>query len=140
MKTIVVGSDATPRSEPALEAAAELAVGMGATLHVVTACTMPVVGGGMDVVAVPDHGQIRHAASTEVEAQAEALRRRGLDVEVHVCDGSPADVLCRVAEAVRADTIVVGNRRMRGASRLLGAVASKVAHHAPCNVFIAHTT
>ena len=140
MKTIVVGTDASPRSESALEAAAELATAMGATLHVVTACAVPVVAAGMDVVAVPDHGEIRDAAATEVQAQAEGLRRRGLDVEVHVSDGSPAEVLCKVAEAVGADAIVVGNRRMQGAGRLLGSVANRVAHHAPCSVFIARTT
>jgi nucleotide-binding universal stress UspA family protein len=35
---------------------------------------------------------------------------------------------------------VVGNRNMKGKARLLGSVASKVAHHAPCHVLIAHST
>ena len=49
-------------------------------------------------------------------------------------------MLC--AEAVRLDasTIVVGNRRVQGASRLLGSVAVSVLRSAPCDVLIAQTT
>ena len=36
--------------------------------------------------------------------------------------------------------IVVGNKRTHGASRVLGAVALDVVHHAPCGVFICKTT
>ena len=39
------------------------------------------------------------------------------------------------------DVIVVGSKGLTGASRfLLGSVASSVSHHAPCDVFIVHTT
>jgi len=34
----------------------------------------------------------------------------------------------------------VGNRRVQGASRILGAVAADVAKHAVCDVLIANTT
>ena len=140
MKTIVVGSDGSPASAGAVAAAADLAADTGGRVHLVTACVMPVVSAGMDVVAVPAHHEVRNASATALEAQAEAVRRRGVEAEVHVCDGSPAQVLCDVAEAVGADVIVVGNRRMQGAGRLLGSVARKVAHHAPCSVLIAKTT
>ena len=140
MKTIVVGTDGTEASGAAVSVAADLAEVHEATLHLVTACAMPVVAAGMDVVAVPSHHDVRSAAASAIEGQAEAVRRRGIPTEVHVCDGSAAGVLCDVAETVGADVIVVGNRRMQGAGRLLGSVANKVAHHAPCSVFIARTT
>jgi len=44
-----------------------------------------------------------------------------------------------VAEAVDADLIVVGNKGMHGAARVLGSVPNKVAHKASCNVLIART-
>lgn len=140
MKTIIVGTDGTTGSSAAVAAAADLAVDTGAVVHLVTACTIPVVAAGMDVVVMPPHHEVRASQAEAVEGQAESVRRRGLQVEVHVCDGSPAQVLCNVAETVGADVIVVGNRRMKGVGRVLGAVASKVAHKAPCSVFIAKTT
>ena len=36
--------------------------------------------------------------------------------------------------------IVVGNVHMQGAARVLGSIASDVAHHAPCSVLIAKAT
>ena len=47
--------------------------------------------------------------------------------------------LCRVAKAVEADVIVVGNKRVKGASRVLGSVAKQVLHHADCHVLITDT-
>ena len=40
---------------------------------------------------------------------------------------------------VDADLIVVGNKRMKGAARLLGSVPNRVAHKAPSSVLIART-
>jgi nucleotide-binding universal stress UspA family protein len=35
--------------------------------------------------------------------------------------------------------IIVGNKGMQGARRVLGSVPNKVAHHAPCSVLIVST-
>ena len=42
-------------------------------------------------------------------------------------------------ERVGADMIVVGNRRMQGVQRILGAVANDIAHHAQCDVLVVKT-
>jgi nucleotide-binding universal stress UspA family protein len=47
--------------------------------------------------------------------------------------------VCDIAESVHADLIVVGNRGMTGARRLLGSVPNSIAHRAPCSVLIVHT-
>ena len=36
--------------------------------------------------------------------------------------------------------IIVGNRRVQGAARILGSIATDVLHIAPCNVLVVHTT
>jgi nucleotide-binding universal stress UspA family protein len=41
---------------------------------------------------------------------------------------------------VRADLIVVRNKKMQGAGRFLGSVPNDIAHHAPCSVLIVKTT
>jgi nucleotide-binding universal stress UspA family protein len=139
VKRIVVGTDLSPRSTAAVGLAAELARAMGATVHLVSACPSPTVGMGPEVVAIPDHGELLKSTSADLEAVAGDLRRDGLAVEVHVCVGEAADALCGVAETVGADLIVVGNKRMQGAARLLGSVPNRVAHKAGCSVLIART-
>jgi nucleotide-binding universal stress UspA family protein len=57
-----------------------------------------------------------------------------------VCVADPATALCQEAEKVNARMIIVGNRRVQGISRVLGAIATDVARHAPCDVLIANTT
>ena len=54
--------------------------------------------------------------------------------------GDPADGLVKVADEVKADLMVVGNKGMRGARRILGSVPNKVARGAGCSVLIADTT
>jgi nucleotide-binding universal stress UspA family protein len=53
--------------------------------------------------------------------------------------GDPATVLCEEAQRLNARMIVVGNRRVQSAARVLGAIATDVARHAHCDVLIAHT-
>jgi nucleotide-binding universal stress UspA family protein len=50
------------------------------------------------------------------------------------------DAILRVADEVNADLIVVGNKGMRGAGRVLGSVPNSVAHKATCSVLIVRTT
>jgi len=55
-------------------------------------------------------------------------------------EGDPADKILDVAEAEGVDLIVIGNKGMTGARRLLlGSVPNSVSHHAPCNVLIVKT-
>jgi nucleotide-binding universal stress UspA family protein len=54
---------------------------------------------------------------------------------------SAADEILDVAEKDKTDLIIIGNRGLGGAATrfLMGSVASKVATHAPCSVYIAKT-
>lgn len=139
VKRIVVGTDLSPRSTAAVSLAAELAGAMGATVHLVSACPSPAVGMGPEVMVIPDHGELVDSTKADLEAMAGDLRRSGLAVEVHACIGDASDALCSVAETVEADLIVVGNKRMQGAARILGSVPNRVAHKAGCSVLIART-
>jgi nucleotide-binding universal stress UspA family protein len=64
----------------------------------------------------------------------------GVRTEAHICCGEPAEVLISVAEGEGAQMIVVGNRGMAGARRVLGSVPNRVSHHAPCCVLIVPTS
>lgn len=51
--------------------------------------------------------------------------------------GHPADVICSVAEREQFDFIVLGEKGAHEIGRfMLGSVADRVAHHAPCPVLI----
>ena len=62
-----------------------------------------------------------------------------LDVSAQAAGGKPADALLEVAASVDADMIVVGNKRVQGAARILGSIASEVARKAQCDLHIVYT-
>jgi nucleotide-binding universal stress UspA family protein len=57
-----------------------------------------------------------------------------------VLTNDPASAIVAEASRVGASTIVVGNARTQGVTRVLGSVASAVVRKAPCDVLVAHTT
>ena len=58
----------------------------------------------------------------------------------HACEGDPAEVLMSIAAEQRAQMIVVGNRGMTGARRVLGSVPNSLSHGARCGVLIVPTS
>ncbi len=143
---IVVGTDGSPTSLDAVRQAAELAVAGGGEVHVVTA-----VRDAADLALLPEMAAALPSSSftasldahaAEVLARAEAVARdAGATTSTHAFRGEASDVLCRAAEDLKADLLVVGNKGMTGAARfLLGSVPNRCAHHAPCSVLIVHTS
>jgi nucleotide-binding universal stress UspA family protein len=134
---IIVGVADTVTARRAAATAAELARALGAPLHLVTSAGR--------------HGQGLVGASTEkfmvdpvtvadqfLAALAGELGVPGTTYRVSTDD--PASSLVAEATRLNARMIVVGNRRVQGLARVLGAVAVDVARQAPCDVFIANTT
>ena len=66
-------------------------------------------------------------------------KERGLQSMIHPALGQPAESVIRVAEQENADLIVVGNKGMAGARRVLGSIPNSVAHGAPCSVLLVDT-
>jgi nucleotide-binding universal stress UspA family protein len=136
---IVVGVDGSETAECAAREAVALAVATGSKLHFVTAMTKS------KRVDVRSGGEAWHMTSLDHAEQlladlAQRLSPAGMERSTAVLDGKPAEAICEEAERVGASMIVVGNARMQGAKRVLGAIAADVAHHAPCSVYIAKTT
>jgi nucleotide-binding universal stress UspA family protein/nitrite reductase/ring-hydroxylating ferredoxin subunit len=62
------------------------------------------------------------------------------EVHTETLQGDPAEKIVELAEGDRADLVVVGNRGLTGARRmLLGSIPNKIAHEAPVDVLIART-
>lgn len=143
---ILVGTDGSETATMAVSEAADLAANLDAKLLILTAFPNgadTTLGEQARNMPAPKHWRSsRRAEAQEVLAQAvEALGRTDVPVETVAQEGDPAEAIISVAEARQADIIVVGNKGMTGIKRfLLGSVPSRVAHHAPCSVFIARTT
>ncbi|MGH2709961.1 MAG: universal stress protein [Actinomycetota bacterium] len=124
-RTIMVGTDGSTTATRATRSATRLAQRLGAQLQIVTA-----FGGNLD-----------QAAATAVLRDARAaVRAEGVETKTHLQQGSPDEVITRMADQMGADLILVGNVGMGKANRFrLGGIAEKVAHGAPCDVLIVHT-
>jgi nucleotide-binding universal stress UspA family protein len=138
---VIVGLDDLDSSEHALDVAAELAAGAGATLRIVRAVGMP----ALDTIAYA-YGAIdfAHAAKDLREwgedqgaraAERVAHDHPGLSVTVEVPDGQPAHVLA--LRSLGAGLVVIGTRGRGGFSGLLlGSVGHDLIHDSACPVMI----
>jgi nucleotide-binding universal stress UspA family protein len=142
---IVVGTDGSHTAELAVQKAAELAVSLGAAVHVVN-CYRPVSSGAwMAAAGGVAVSEVVAGEDAKIEADAIVARARqrlaslGVEARTHVCTGEPADALMSIADSEGAQMIVVGNRGMAGARRVLGSVPNRVSHHASCGVLIVPT-
>jgi nucleotide-binding universal stress UspA family protein len=143
---IVVGTDGSDTAAQAVGQAIELAQKFGAELSIVSAYS-PVSGrrvkGEQSEAPADVHYEIgpREDVNLVLDAAAAEAKAAGIEVRTHPVEGDPADAILNVAEEVKADLIVVGNKGMTGARRyLLGSVPNNVSHHAPCSVIIVRTT
>lgn len=145
-KRIVVGTDGSETAAQAVRQAVELARLSGAQLSLVSAYA-PIPGrrvqGEQQEAPADVHYEIgpREDVNLILDAAAAEAKKEGVEVQTHPVEGDPADAILNVAEEVKADLIVVGNKGMTGARRyLLGSVPNNVSHHAPCSVIIVRTT
>jgi nucleotide-binding universal stress UspA family protein len=144
---IVVGTDGSVTATEAVRQATELAKLTGGRLDVVCAFE-PVPRRRVEEEQGGAPGDVQHSfheredVNMILDASAAAAKGDGAgEVNTHPREGDPADAILDVAEEVKADLIVVGNKGMTGARRfLLGSVPNKVSHHAPCSVIIVRTT
>ncbi len=143
---IVVGTDGSDTASGAVAQAIELAKISNAQLDIVSAYE-PISRDRMRGESAEIPGDVAHAVNPRedvnltLENAATEARKQDVEVATHPREGDPADAILDVAEEIKADLIVVGNKGMTGAKRfLLGSVPNKVSHHAPCGVLIVRTT
>ena len=133
---IVVGVDESDTSRRAAFTAAELARALGAPLHLVMSVsrtrTQAASSGG-------DQWSVDWLSTAEQFLDALVGELRVPQTTRTVSTDDPAAAICDEAVRLHARMIVVGNRRMQGLSRVLGAVATDIARRSPCDVLIAYT-
>lgn len=143
---IVVGTDGSKTAAEAVRQAADLAKISKAELNIVSAYE-PVSQAQLREESRDVPGDVSNAVNPReivnvtLEKATGIAKKVKVDVQTHPREGEPADAILDVAEDIKADLIIVGNKGMTGAKRfLLGSVPNKVSHHAPCSVMIVQTT
>lgn len=137
MRDIVVGIDRSDTALRAAHEAADLARMADTNLHILMCVER---GSSRTITVGSDQFRVDGLADAE-NYLADVAHRVGHDrVTTSLAHGDPAKALCDAAARLDARAIVVGNRRTKGASRVLGSIASAVLRQAPCNVMVANTT
>jgi len=138
---IVVGVDASPHADAAIEFVRGMTWPPGSSVVVVSAArdvivTAPEAYLPADAIAEAMAAELEAAKRTAAAAEAK-LRGSSFAVEARAVQGDPREVLIDLATAVRADLIVVGSHGRTGLAKLvIGSVANHVVTHAPCNVLV----
>ncbi len=137
MSGVVVGVDNSETALLAARRAAAMAESLGEPLHIVMAIKH------VHATTVRSGNEVFFDDGTQEAKQT--LQRIKLaigapDATTAVGTKDPAKTICAEAEKIDAALIVVGNRRVQGAKRFLGAIATDVLRRATCDVLIAQTT
>jgi len=138
---VLVATDLSPASLPAIEAGAAAARRSGAKLVVMTVLEWPGVEsvawaglfGALPVVPSEQvQAQLRDAARTVLE---QAVAATGAVGELRIAEGPVSEQIERLAQELDAELLVVGTHGRTGLSRLaLGSVAERILAGSTCSV------
>jgi nucleotide-binding universal stress UspA family protein len=144
-ENIILGTDGSETAAKALEIAISIAEQNRSVLHIVNAYRSSSGSGPVVLVgaAVPLDDAMGRAVAAEASERlladaAASASAAGVEVEVHSVNSSPDDAVIELAQQLRADLIVVGNKGME--KRVFGSVPNSIAHKAPCDLLIVKTS
>ncbi len=135
-KEILVAVDGSEGSLHALGAAVELAKALGGRLTLLE--VIEEQGPLPTRTELPPPGETRteYLARKRFEP-VRGVENQGVPWVRRVVEGSPPETICRVANELGSDLIVVGSRGLGALARVvLGSVSGYVVHHAPCPVLV----
>jgi universal stress protein A len=133
---IVVALDFSTNADVAVGYAADLAIALGASIHLLHVLEEPSVGWDLYVRDAPDiRDRLTAGARASLALLASSLEKRRIAVTTELRHGAAAESIVRAAADAQADLIVVGTHGRGGLSHLLlGSVAERVIRHASCPV------
>jgi nucleotide-binding universal stress UspA family protein len=137
IRRILVPTDFSDASTGALQMAIELAQRFGAGITLFHAHQVPtyVFPEGMMPVSPPVLQDLEQSILSELGRLAAHVETAGVPVAHHHSIGVPFSEICRYAEEIGADLVVMGTHGRTGLRHvLLGSTAEKVVRKAPCPV------
>lgn len=136
LRRILVPTDFSAHTEPALALAIELAKAHGATLHLLHAYELPASVAIAYGVAIPPTvwEGVEEAAAQQLEETAQRVKQAGVEVTTHLVTGPAPDAIAEDATE-HGDLIVMATRGLTGLKHvLLGSVAERTLRIARCPV------
>lgn len=136
-KRIVVSTDFTENSLPALEAAFGLTSGATEKLYIVHVVEIPAVAAPPMASVVPPVDQLYKAAKERLDGLTPLNWQHDVVIETVVLTGAPSIAISDFAREKSADIIVVGTHGRKGLARvLMGSTAEALLREAPCQVLV----
>lgn len=136
---LLLAFDGSPAAAAAVETIASLPLQAHTHIWITTVMEL-LTYYRMDIVQTtsPSWQAKKQAAQADLEQAAQVLRQATPNVRVELREGDDiSQELLDAATAFHADLIVMGHKGKSGLERfLLGSVANRVVHHAPCSVWI----
>jgi nucleotide-binding universal stress UspA family protein len=136
ISNVAVATDGSATAGVAVDQATEIARRFGAKLWLLSAFE-DAPSENQDIELQWAWSSSAQVKSMLEKAEAE-LGAAGVECEVLVAEGDPAEVVVRLADEVGADLLVIGNKGMQ--RRVLGSVPNTVTHKAACSVLVVKTT
>lgn len=134
LKTIVMATDLSGRSEAALEYVRKLASGYGARI-VLAHGLDPLDYAAVESIPAPVLEELTAQARAALDALASDLLAEGIHSHSEIRQGQVAQMLVDVARQYGAGLIVVGTRGMQGAGPLVvGSLVEQMVRLSPCPV------
>jgi universal stress protein A len=139
VRRIVVATDFSPTADLALDTATELAATFKAQIAIVhvtaAAIVMPPPFELVPVVTL--FPQLPRRVQEGLESRAERVRKVGVECETAELSGNAHVEIVNYAKETRADIVVLGTHGRSGLEHaVLGSVAERVVHRAPCPVLV----
>ena len=136
LNRIVVATDFTPISDPAVSFARDLARRFAAKLTVANVLDLTLVTPFEPALVGLPIATMRRQSAENLDGAVNDLKRTGLRVEGDTLEAyDPAAAILKLCDQVDADLLVIGTHARRGLSKMiLGSCAEQVVHHAKCPV------
>jgi universal stress protein F len=136
-KRILVCLDDSPRAPGVLAAAAELALRTGARMSLLRTVTIPPELRKVSSVELRADvlETLENKAQAELDELAIGIPEDSLE-GVHVYVGPPSVTICREADELDVDVVVVGAHGYGTLDRLLGTTAANVVNHCDRSVLV----
>jgi nucleotide-binding universal stress UspA family protein len=135
---ILVATDLTEASEPALAEAIGLARDSGAELLVAHAYQLPNATEAQSVAAGVFEewdSNLRSRVEERLQPIVARAQKEGLQAGALILTGAPYEAIAEAARQKKADLVVIGTHARKGVSRFfLGSVASRIISTASCPV------